>query len=145
VPELRLTVAEEGAEPQYLEALANHLRDELLELPVADVTPVRNEELPRGARGVDAATVGALVVSLGGAAEVLRAVMSAIVAWMGRGSMTRTRTVRLELDGDVLELSGASTAQQEELIGLFIHRHRSERVEGGAESRTPSGVAPTVD
>jgi hypothetical protein len=126
---LRLDVAEEGAESQYIEDLATHLRDELLELPVADVTPVRKEEFSKGARGVEAATVGALVVSLGSAAEILREVMSAVVAWMGRGSASTTRSVRLELDGDVLELSGATIAEQEQLIGLFIHRHRSKRAE----------------
>jgi hypothetical protein len=39
-----------------------------------------------------------------------------------RGGRTR-RTVRVVLDGDVLELSEASGADQERLIGLFVNRH----------------------
>ena len=63
---------------------------------------------------------------LGSSADGLRAVVTAIRAWLGRGDGTR-RTVRLELDGDALELSQASAADQERLIGLFISRHTGRR------------------
>jgi hypothetical protein len=55
-------------------------------------------------------------------------VVSAISAWLRRGEGTR-RTVRLELDGDALELSQASAADQERLIELFVSRHTTG--EGG--------------
>jgi len=35
--------------------------------------------------------------------------------------------VRLEIDGDVLELSETSAADQDRLIGLFIARHATWR------------------
>jgi hypothetical protein len=49
-------------------------------------------------------------------------VVSAIKSWLGRGEGTG-RTVRLELGGDALELSQASTADQDRLIDLFISRN----------------------
>jgi hypothetical protein len=48
--------------------------------------------------------------------------VSAIRKWLARGEGTR-RTVRLEIDGDALELSEASAADQERLVSLFVSRH----------------------
>ena len=48
--------------------------------------------------------------------------VSAIRDWLRRGDGTR-RTVRLEIDGDALELSQASAADQERLVELFVSRH----------------------
>jgi len=68
------------------------------------------------------AAVGGLLVGLGGSADGLRSVISAVRAWLARGGGTR-RTVRLEIGGDALELSEATVADQDRLIGLFISRH----------------------
>jgi hypothetical protein len=51
--------------------------------------------------------------------------VSAIREWLRRGEGS-PRTVRLELDGDALELSQASAADQERLIELFVRRHTTE-------------------
>jgi hypothetical protein len=72
--------------------------------------------------------VGGLLVGLGSAAQGLSAVISAIKAWLTRGEKSH-RGVRLEIGGDVLELSEATTADQDRLIGLFISRHAP----GGSE------------
>ena len=102
--------------------LTGYLRGELLQLDVEDVTAIGGGEAPPGSRAFDVAAVGALLVSLGQSAEGLRSVVSAIRDWLQRGTKAR-RTVRLELDGDVLELSQASAADQERLIELFVSRH----------------------
>ncbi len=119
---LRLQLSEEGADAERLDALTGLLRGELLQLDVEDVTGLRAGEPAPGARGLDVAAVGGLLVGLGGSAEGLRSVISAIRAWLARGGETR-RTVRLEIGGEVLELSEATTADQDRLIGLFISRH----------------------
>jgi hypothetical protein len=49
-------------------------------------------------------------------------VVSAVRDWLRRADEP-SRTVRLELDGDVLELSQASMADQDRLVELFISRH----------------------
>lgn len=120
--ELRLQISEEGADAERLATLTGYLRAELLQLDVEDVTVPRAGEAPPGARVVDVAAVCALVVALGKSAEVLRSVVSAIGDWLRRGEETG-RTVRLELGGDVLELSQASTADQERLMELFVSHH----------------------
>jgi hypothetical protein len=127
--ELRLQLSEEGADPERLAALTGYLRAELLQLDVEDVTAPQAGEAPPGARVVGVAEVGALLVALGQSADGLRAVVSAISAWLRRGEGTR-RTVRLELAGDALELSQASAADQERLIELFVSRHATG--EGGS-------------
>ncbi|MBV9204304.1 MAG: hypothetical protein JO037_02615 [Actinobacteria bacterium] len=126
--ELRLQISEEGADAEQLAALTGYLRAELLQLDVDDVTAPRDGEAPTGARAFGVAEVGALLVALGQSADGLRAVVSAIRAWLRRGTGTR-RTVRLELGGDALELSQASEADQERLIELFVSQHATG--EGG--------------
>ena len=126
--ELHLQISEEGADAERLAALTGYLRAELLQLDVENVTAPQAGEAPPGARGVDVAAVGALLVALGQSADGLRSVVSAIRAWLRRGEGT-CRTVRLELAGDALELSQASAADQERLIGLFVSRHATG--EGG--------------
>jgi hypothetical protein len=66
--------------------------------------------------------VGGLLIALGQSAEGLQLVVSAIKGWLRRGER-KGRTVRLELGGDALELSQASTADQERLIEMFVSRH----------------------
>jgi len=61
-------------------------------------------------------------VGLGSSADGLRGVISAISGWLSRGWGAH-RSVKLEIDGDVLELNEASAADQDRLIGLFIARH----------------------
>jgi hypothetical protein len=49
-------------------------------------------------------------------------VINSIRDWLRRGQDNQRR-VRLELDGDKLELSQASAADQQQLIELFLSRH----------------------
>jgi hypothetical protein len=49
-------------------------------------------------------------------------VVAAIRGWLSQGGTTK-RTVRLELEGDVLELSEVSEKEQTRLIELFVSRH----------------------
>jgi|ERR1019366_4583347 hypothetical protein len=118
---IRVQLSEEGADAERIDALTGYLRGELLQLDVEDVSALRAGAPPPGARGLDVAAIGGLLVTLGGSADGLRLVVNAISKWLRRGE--GTRRVRLELDGDALELSEASAADQERLIGLFVGRH----------------------
>jgi hypothetical protein len=120
--QLRLHLSEEGADAERLAVLSGYLRSELLQLDVEEVTGLQASETPPGAWAFEVAAVGALLVTLGQSAEGLRSVVSAVRDWLRRSNGTR-RTVRLELDGDALELSRASAADQERLIELFVARH----------------------
>jgi hypothetical protein len=125
--ELRLQLAEEGADDERLAVLTRYLRGELLQLDVEDVTALQAGEPPPGSRAFDVATVGALLIAVGQSAEGLRSVVFAIRDWLRRGKGTG-RVVRLELGGDALELSQASMADQDRLIELFVRRHTAGEV-----------------
>ena len=53
------------------------------------------------------------------------ALMAAIRGWLDRGHAA-PRSVRLEISGDVLELSGASPDEQVRLVDAFIARHEAQ-------------------
>ena len=118
--ELRLeTGGDAGAEE--LDRLTGRLRRELLRLDVVDdVRRASTGEAPDGARGIDVESLGTLLVSLAGAPAVLGAVVGAVRDWLGR---SRARSVRLEIDGDVIDVVGLSSADQDRLIESWLSRH----------------------
>jgi hypothetical protein len=120
--EMRLRLSEDGADAERLGTLTGFLRQELLQLDVEDVTALPAGEPPPGSRGFDVVAVGGLLITLSRSAEGLRAVVLAVRKWLARGEGIR-RTVRLEIGGDVLELSEATAADQRRLIELFVTRH----------------------
>ena len=120
--ELRLQISEEDADTERLAMLAGYLRAELVQLDVEDVAGLPAGEPPPGARASEIAVAGGLLVSLGQSLAGLQSVLSTVAGWLRRGDGS-PRRVRLELDGDVLELGQASAGDQERLIGLFISRH----------------------
>ena len=83
--EVRVRLSEDGADAERLASLTGFLRQDLLQLDVQDVTALRAGEPPPGARAIDVAAVGGLLVSLSGSAEALRAVVAAVRKWLTRG------------------------------------------------------------
>jgi len=134
--ELLVQVWEEEADDERVAVLTSYLRTELLQLEVLDVTGIASNQAPLGVRGTEISAVGSLLVSLGQAADGLRSVVSAIKDWLVRGSECG-RTVRLEVDGEKIELSQATAAQQESLVELFISRHSA-----GESHRWPDNAKP---
>lgn len=120
---LRLFLSEEETDSERLDTLTRHLRVDLIDLDVDDVYPLTTDKFPRGARSGSATVIGGLLVSLGDAADGLAAVVSAVAQWLKRSDVPE-RTVRIELDGDVLELHQPTAADQEQLVQLFISRHQ---------------------
>jgi hypothetical protein len=95
------------------------LRRELLDLDVEAVELVRAGEPPPGTRAVELAALGALVVTVA-KSQVLAGVVAAVRSWLaGRPQ----RSIKLELDGDVLELSGVSSNEQRRLTDEWLCRH----------------------
>ncbi|MET8114344.1 hypothetical protein ACWG5P_26735 [Streptomyces prasinus] len=120
--ELRILLSEEGSDPEHVARRTRGLREELLQLDVEDVRSVPAGEVPPGARVGEAAMIGSLLVSLGGAATGLGQVVAVIRDWWGRCHDARP-SLRLTLDGDVLELSEATDDQVTEAFDLFVRRH----------------------
>jgi hypothetical protein len=119
--QVTVEILEDGADPERLDTVTGYLREELAQLDVESVRAPSGGEAPEGSRAFDVIAIGGLVVSIANS-HALRAVVTTVRGWLGR-SPERSRTVRLELDGDVLELSGASSADQERLVELFLSRH----------------------
>jgi hypothetical protein len=111
--------AEQEAAPEELYELTERLRRELLGLEVADVRRAAGAAAPDGARGLDVEALGTLLVSIVTAPEALRVVVGTIRDWLGR---SRARSVRLEIDGDVLHVTGLSSEDQERLIDSWLAR-----------------------
>ncbi|TQJ85353.1 hypothetical protein [Streptomyces sp. SLBN-31] len=81
---LHILLTDRDAETEDVAELTGYLRQELLDLDVDDVTAPPGGEVPPGARAVDVAQVGALLVTLGSSANALSQVMAVIRSWMGR-------------------------------------------------------------
>ncbi|RSM76393.1 hypothetical protein DL991_24535 [Amycolatopsis sp. WAC 01375] len=119
---VRVQLGEDGADAERVDQLTGYLRSELIDRGVAEVKALPAGPAPPGSRAFDVATVGGLLVTLGQSADGLRSVVAAVREWLSRGGRVK-RTVRLEIDGDVLELSEASLTDQDKLVDLFVGRH----------------------
>jgi hypothetical protein len=95
------------------------LRRELLDLDVEAVDLPRVGEPPPGTRAVELAALGALVVSAANS-QLLGPVVAAVRAWLAGAPQ---RSIKLELGGDVLELSGVSSKEQRRLTDEWLRRH----------------------
>jgi hypothetical protein len=99
----------------------SQLRSELLELDVDDVRAPTGGPAPAGTRGVEAAQIGTLLVAAGRVA--IGPVVAAIQSWVARRA---SRSVKLTIDGDSIEVSNVSPADQRELIESFLAKHTAQ-------------------
>ena len=119
--QLQLRVALEldpAADAAEVEERTLQLREELLELDVDGVQQPSIGPPPEGAKGVEAALLGTLVVTAG--REMVSAVVHLIAGWLSRGG---GRSIKLQLDDDVIELSNASKEEQQRAMEAFLARH----------------------
>ena len=107
-----------GAEE--LAQLVGRLRAELLDLDVDDVQQAARAEAPEESKGAGWLAAGELVVQLAASAQALMSIIAGVRSWLGRNSV---RSVKLTMGGDALEVSGASSAEQDRLIDLWVARH----------------------
>ena len=96
--------------------LTQRLRALLLDLDVVSVDPLTDPAEGVGAKGLGT-FIGWLTVRFG--QEGLRTVVAAVVNWATRSG----HTVEVVYGGDVLKVSGVTSAQQERLIDDFLARH----------------------
>ena len=114
--------------PLEMEELTAAMRRELLKLDVQSVDRVSGGPAPEGAKGVELAELGALVVSFGQAVPALGQVLAAIRGWITRSP---NRTVEITLDGDTLKVGGISESQQRKVIKDWMARHPRQSAGGG--------------
>jgi hypothetical protein len=112
--------ADPDTDDQELAELTSRLRAELLELDVEAVEPATAGQPPADAKGIELLAIGALIVRLALRRDVLHGIVSGVRSWANR---QHASSVKLTLDGDILELTGPRSADQERLVDLWIARH----------------------
>lgn len=105
---------------EELAQLTNRLRAELLGLDVDAVNSVSSGEAPDSSKGIDMLAAGGLVVQFVLRQDVLQSIIDGVRSWLGR---QHARSIKLTLDGDSLELTRVSTAEQNRLVELWMMRH----------------------
>lgn len=108
-----------GTEPERRDELMLDLRQELTELDVTSVSTVPAGQAPPGSKGFDNAAAAALLVQVQGSASALSMLVSAVRLWLGRGKQPG-RSVRLTIGDRTLELSHATSEQQDRLMEEFL-------------------------
>ena len=76
-------------------------------------------------RSIDVGTLVEIVVTLSGAAGGLGAVVETVRGFLK--DRAPSRTARLEIDGDVLEVTGLDADEQRALIDRWLGRHEAAR------------------
>ncbi|MCQ6553921.1 hypothetical protein NPS70_12040 [Streptomyces sp. C10-9-1] len=114
---LVLHVDEEGADDERRAELAEGLGRELRELDAA-VSPLGGGEAPEGTKSGGAVALGALLVAVA-QPELVSAVLAAVEAW---GAGRAGRSVRIEIDGDSIEVTGLSAKDRRRLIDSWLER-----------------------
>jgi hypothetical protein len=112
-----------GHDAEELFELTQGLRSELLELDLDAVRPTTDGEAPDGAKGAELLAFGGLAIQFALKSSVLRSVVDATVAWLGR---RQARSVKLTLDGDTLEVTGVSSDEQSRLVDQWVARHADD-------------------
>ena len=112
--------ADSEADAEELAKLAVDLREQLLELDIERADPVIVGQAPPGTRAGEIFVAGALTVMLAQSSGLLTALVETVQSWVSLGGR---RSVKLEIDGDELEVTGITRADQRELIQAWIYRH----------------------
>jgi hypothetical protein len=102
-------------EPERLDRLTRLLREELLTLDVDDVSLARDRQAPPGARG-NAITVGTLIVTIANSAGLV-GVCQLLRTWVTRD---HGRSITLKNGKRSLKITGANTAQHQQIIDAFL-------------------------
>jgi membrane-associated two-gene conflict system component 1 (EACC1) len=124
--ELRIQV-DAGEDPEQRDDLTRRLRAELLQLDVERVEVPAGGDAPPGARAVDIAAIGELIVTVGQSATAIGAVVGLVQSWLsrtGRGTIEITTS-----EGDSVKVSGRLSPEQRELLQTFVDRQT--RAHGG--------------
>jgi hypothetical protein len=122
ITQLRLTLdVELETDSEELEQLTRQLWEELLELDVQAVDWMTGESTPAKAKAGDAITWGTLLLTLAASGGVFTALISVVQAWLTRHERC---SITLEIEGDRLQITGISSAEQQQLIDAWVCRYR---------------------
>ncbi len=112
-------VPEDDSDDEELALLTSDLGDELGQLDAEVEAPAPTDVAPTGAKGIGAAEIGQLIVTLS-TAPVLATVIDCLRRWVRRPGAA---SVRLSIGDEVLEIAGEPSERQTALIAAFLERH----------------------
>lgn len=118
--EVRVGLAGDDLDGDALAECATMLGQELADLDIDEVAALSTGDAPPGAKGVELLAIGALVVKLARSGKVLGQVVDTMRDWLRRN---HADSIRLEIDGDVLEIKGVSQEERSTLIDAWVSRH----------------------
>jgi len=107
------------SDPAEIDALTRALRDEILEVDEVDrVEQASAGPAPEGAKGLDIAAIGALVVGVGPGVQAVVKVLEVVRNWLaGRSSSTPPLQMTI---GDKSITVVADKKQQDELVAAYV-------------------------
>jgi hypothetical protein len=114
--------SESDVDPDEVDRLVRQLRAELKDLDIESIAPVRSENAPLGAKGVDPFSLGALLITLSGTGGVFTVLIETIRDWLARHATAQR--ISVTLDGDTIVLEKSSTQERNALIDAYLRRHR---------------------
>ena len=106
-----------GADGDELAELAVQLRAWLLELDIESADPLIQGTAPPGTRAGEMFVAGALTVMLTRSRELIAKLIKMVQNWI---SLSAGRSIRIECDGNTLEVKGITVEDQGKLIQFFI-------------------------
>jgi hypothetical protein len=121
--EVRVDLDAGVVDADTLAEYAGLLAEQLGELDVDEVRGATGGEAPPGSKGLELHVLGALLVKLARSTEILGQIVDTLREWVGR---IGAKCVRLEIDGDVLEITGASSDERRALIEAWVQRHAGQ-------------------
>jgi Caspase domain len=131
VTRLVLRIGDEHDDREELSGLTAALRQELLDLDVQAADQPSGGPAPLSSRAFEVAALGTLVITIA-KSELLAAIVGAVTVWLKN---RQQRTVKIEVDGDVLELTGLPTKERQQLTEEWLHRHATaQRPAAGTRS-----------
>jgi hypothetical protein len=112
---MRLQLTGSALYDDELAELTRSLRQQVLSINVDDVVPEAAAPAPAGAKAVESAALGALIVSM--APSVTAAVVDVVCSWLKR----QTADVEVLIDGQQLRGS-LSAAQRDAIVAAYLLR-----------------------
>jgi hypothetical protein len=107
-----------------LDATTRQLQKDLEELAIESVEIPREESVPPGTKSAEAATVGALAVTL--VPLVIPKLMEFLKAWLSRGEHRRVK-VKVRSGSQVVEVEASSTVSTTELKAILESATKAAR------------------
>jgi hypothetical protein len=118
--EIIIEVLDPTADADSLDRSAHALRQEILEIPDVESVTTRSEgPAPEGARGLDVAAIGELIVVAQSGVALASSLIGLMQGWLKRREPTQS--LKLTIDGKSIELT-ATAGQQQALVEEFLRQ-----------------------